>query len=52
MFLLEVEGKDLIQTNIWKHSTSLDVQEPHNPCFCPEIDQIDIGPEKEVLFEI
>jgi len=46
MSLLEVEGKALPQKDIWNHPTSLDVQEPHSPCFCPKIGQIDIGPEK------
>ena len=47
MSLLEVEGKALPQKDIWNHPTSLDVQEPHSPCFCPKIGQIDIEPEKK-----
>lgn len=42
---LEVEGIGLLQKNIWKHSTDLDVQEQHSLCFCLETDQTDIGPE-------
>ena len=49
MILQEVGGRGLLQMDIWKHSTSLDVREPHNPCFCPKIDQIDIGPERSVI---
>lgn len=47
MSLLVVVGKVLLRKNIWKHSTNPDVQEPHNPCFCPRIDQIDIRPENK-----
>lgn len=41
-----MEGKGPPQKDIWKHSTSLDVQEPHSPCSCPKIGQIDRGPER------
>lgn len=44
MSLLEVEEKGQIQNNIWKHSINLDVQEPHNPCFCLRIGQTGIIP--------
>lgn len=40
-----MEGKGLLQKNIWKHPTNLDAQEPRSPCFCPKIGQIDKGPE-------
>ena len=33
--------------NIWRHSTNPDIQEQHNPCFCPKTVQIDIRPENK-----
>jgi len=40
-----VEGKDLLQKDIWKHPTNLDVRELHSLCSCPKSGRIDTGPE-------
>lgn len=45
MSLLEEEEKGLLQKNILKHSTNLDVQEPRNPYFCLKTGQTGIRPE-------
>lgn len=47
--LLLEGGKDQQQMNIWMHLTNPDVQELHNPCFCPKTDQIDTKPDNKYI---